>query len=234
MLRIALTQEAAEGAQMMLWWNGQGAARVFAVDGRALLLERATGPRSLLAMSQTGRDIEAIRTICSVVASLHAPRREAPPKLTSLIEWFAPLQATAGLNDNLARSAATALRLLSEPRDVVALHGDIHHENILDFGTRGWLAIDPKGLIGERGFDYANIFCNPDIEWPTPAVAVRKDIFAQRVKTVSTLTHIDPRRLIDWIVAWAGLSASWIIADGDDPEVDLRVLSLALAHGSDG
>jgi len=219
---------------MMLWWNGQGAARVFAVDGRALLLERATGPRSLLAMSQTGRDIEATRTICSVVASLHVPRHEAPPKLTPLIEWFAPLQATAGLNDNLACSAATALRLLSEPRDVVALHGDIHHENILDFGTRGWLAIDPKGLIGERGFDYANIFCNPDIEWPTPAVAVRKDIFAQRVKTVSTLTHIDPRRLIDWIVAWAGLSASWIIADGDDPEVDLRVLSLALAHGSDG
>jgi hypothetical protein len=61
---------------MMLWWNGQGAARVFAVDGRALLLERATGPRSLLAMSQTGRDIEATRTICSVVASLHAPRRD--------------------------------------------------------------------------------------------------------------------------------------------------------------
>jgi streptomycin 6-kinase len=24
------------------------------------------------------------------------------------------------------------------------------------------LAIDPKRLVGERGFDYANIFCNPD------------------------------------------------------------------------
>jgi streptomycin 6-kinase len=53
-------------------------------------------------------------------------------------------------------------KLLDDPRDIVALHGDIHHGNILDFGERGWLAIDPKGLIGERGFDYANNFCNPD------------------------------------------------------------------------
>jgi streptomycin 6-kinase len=29
---------------------------------------------------------------------------------------------------------------------------------VLDFETSGWLAIDPKGLIGERGFDFANIF----------------------------------------------------------------------------
>jgi hypothetical protein len=48
-----------------------------------------------------------------------------------------------------------------ERRDVVVLHGDMHHENILKFSSRGWLAIDPKGLVGERGFDYANIFCKP-------------------------------------------------------------------------
>jgi aminoglycoside/hydroxyurea antibiotic resistance kinase len=41
------------------------------------------------------------------------------------------------------------------------LHGDLHHGNVLDFGLRGWLAIDPKGLLGERGFDFANIFTNP-------------------------------------------------------------------------
>lgn len=33
---------------------------------------------------------------------------------------------------------------------------------ILDFESHGWLAIDPKGLFGERAFDFANIFCNPD------------------------------------------------------------------------
>jgi streptomycin 6-kinase len=62
--------------------------------------------------------------------------------------------------------------LLSSPQDEVVLHGDLHHGNILDFGTRGWLAIDPKGLLGERGFDYANIFTNPDLAEPTRPVAI--------------------------------------------------------------
>ena len=38
--------------------------------------------------------------------------------------------------------------LLTLERDVVPLHGDIDHGHILDFGPRGWLAIDPKRLIG--------------------------------------------------------------------------------------
>ena len=229
MLRVALTAEAAEGAAVMVWWQGQGAARVFAVDDKTLLLERATGARSLLAMSQGEQDVEATRVLCDVIAELHASRREPAPQLTSLLEWFEPLLASAHLTDQLARSAAMARKLLAEPQDVVALHGDVHHENVLDFGPRGWLAIDPKGLWGERGFDYANIFCNPDIEHPQPAVAVRTDIFRQRVANVGTAAGLDRRRLLDWIVAWAGLSASWIIADGDDPGVDMAVLSLALA-----
>jgi len=30
------------------------------------------------------------------------------------------------------------------------LHGNIHHRNILDFGARGWLAIDPPGRFEGR------------------------------------------------------------------------------------
>jgi streptomycin 6-kinase len=42
-------------------------------------------------------------------------------------------------------------------------------------GPRGWLAIDPKGLCGERGFDFVNIFCNPDFALATaPGRLVRQ------------------------------------------------------------
>ena len=34
----------------------------------------------------------------------------------------------------MLKSAAAARDLLATPRDVVVLHGDIHHDNILDFG----------------------------------------------------------------------------------------------------
>ena len=62
----------------------------------------------------------------------------------------------------LARCADVARRLLAEPREVTVLHGDLHHDNVLH-GSRGWLAIDPKGLIGERTYEVANLLGNP---WP--------------------------------------------------------------------
>ena len=46
------------------------------------------------------------------------------------------------------------------PKEVRPLHGDLHHENIMH-GPRGWLAIDPKGVLGDPAFDAANWFYNP-------------------------------------------------------------------------
>ncbi|MGI4800357.1 MAG: aminoglycoside phosphotransferase family protein [Janthinobacterium lividum] len=50
----------------------------------------------------------------------------------------------------MRRSAAAAQSLLGAPGDVAVLHGDLHHDDVLDFGDRGWLAIDPEGPIGKR------------------------------------------------------------------------------------
>ena len=80
-----------------------------------------------------------------------------------LSRWFGALWPMAERHGSLlAEAAATAKDLLADQRDVVVLHGDIHHGNVLDFGPRGWLAIDPKGLIGERTFDFVNILRNPE------------------------------------------------------------------------
>src|SRR3546814_13426940 len=81
--------------------------------------------------------------------------------LVPLAHWFRALNPAAATHGGiLARCAATARALLAESRGTGVLHGDIHHDNVLDFGPRGWLAIDPKRLVGERGFDFANLFTN--------------------------------------------------------------------------
>jgi streptomycin 6-kinase len=41
---------------------------------------------------------------------------------------------------------------------------------------------------------------------------------------------LDRRRLLQWIVAWAGLSAAWYIEDGETPAVDFEIARLALAE----
>lgn len=62
----------------------------------------------------------------------------------------------------LTQCACVATELLASSPSWVVLHG-IHYGNVLDFKERGWLAIDSQRVIGECGFDYANLFCNPEL-----------------------------------------------------------------------
>jgi streptomycin 6-kinase len=227
MLKIAVEAEERRGAALMVWWNGEGAARVLAHDGDALLMERAIGEASLVEMARNGRDDQASRILCAVAAKLHAPRDCPPPStVVPLSRWFEALDPAASKHGGiLSKAAATARKLLAEPQEVVVLHGDIHHDNVLDAGPCGWLAIDPKGLVGERGFDFANIFCNPDLE-----VATAPGRLARQASVVAETAGLERVRLLKWILAYAGLSAAWILGDGEWPELDLAVAELAASE----
>lgn len=228
MLKVAHEKDERLGGVLMRWWAGEGAARVLAWEGDGLLIERAQGPRSLAGMVREGQDDEATRILCDAAARLHAPRASPPPELIPLEDWFRDLWAAPAKYGGLfGASARTARALLDDPQDVRVLHGDVHHGNVLDFGARGWLAIDPKCLQGERGFDYANIFCNPDREG-----AQAPGRFARRLERVAEAAGIERRRLLQWLLAWAGLSAAWIFddseADEDDrAQIDLAVMAMA-------
>lgn len=231
MLKLALDEEERLGGALMEWWGGDGAARVLAREGEAILLERAEGTRSLAAMSRSGEDDEACRVLCSVAARLHAPRARPLPELVPLTRWFRALERAAAAHGGiLVRCLETARALLAEPREVVVLHGDLHHDNVLDFGDRGWLAIDPKGLAGERSFDFANLFTNPDLADPSRPVATEPGRFSRRLEIVVEAAGVERTRLLRWILAWTGLSAAWFLEDGDSPAIDLHVAALAAAE----
>jgi streptomycin 6-kinase len=231
MLKIAMDAEEKFGGLLMTWWDGQGAARVFAHEDDALLMERAQDQASLLDMASTGRDDEASQIICGTVARLHAARAHPPPELIPLAQWFKALVSAAmkyhgESRDIFPACAAIADKLLQSPQDVVVLHGDIHHRNVLDFGARGWLAIDPKGLIGERGFDYANLFCNPEL-----ATVRAHGRLERQLDIVAEAAGLERKRLLQWIVAYAGLSAAWFLEDGD---IEAAADDLAVAEQAMG
>jgi streptomycin 6-kinase len=228
MLKIAAHPEERDGAAVMAWWDGDGAAKVLGHEGDALLMERAMGEGSLSAMAKDGRDFAATLILCRVAARLHTPRRQPPPQtLKPLPMWFRALEPTAAREGGLfAKSAAAARDLLASPQDVRVLHGDLHHDNVLDFGPGGWLAIDPKGLIGERGFDYANLFYNP---WPTAADPGR---LKKRLALVVEASGLEPARLLQWIIAYGGLSAAWTLESGmpdGGPGRALKIVEIAAA-----
>lgn len=229
MLKVARIPDEEAGYRLLTWWNGQGAARVFASAKGALLMERATGNGDLAQIAWSGRDDEACRLLCGTAARLHAPRPGPLPELHPLDEWFQPLFQLAPNHGVLMPAAAIARELLAAPREVGPLHGDLHHENVLDFGAHGWLAIDPHGLLGERTFDYANIFTNPDLSDPSRPLATLPGRLEARLEIVLAATELEPERLLRWIIAWTGLSAAWFIDDGDDEcaAIDLTINSAA-------
>lgn len=226
MLKVARSEEERSGALLMRWWRGTGAAHVYAYDSDCLLLERATGTLSLAHMASGDGDDAASRTICGVVRELHKPRKDAPSSLVPLPVRF---QALIGIRHSgiLAKCSQTASDLLANQLQVVTLHGDIHHGNVLDFGHRGWLAIDPKGLLGDRAFDYANIFCNPN-----HGTATAPGRLLRQVAVVAKTAGLEEHRLLRWVVAWAGLSAIWCEVDGqtDSVEAMLRIAEIAAAE----
>ncbi len=232
MLKLLLHEEERTGSAVLAWWGGNGAVRVLARDGDGLLLERAAGNRSLVAMATQGDDDTATRTICGVANRLHAPRPSPPPSgLPLLKQWFAPLEPFARERGGIIATAQQLTeRLLATEQDVRILHGDLHHDNVLDAGERGWLAIDPKGIVGERTFDFVNILRNP-----VHYFGDDRERLSRQSRVIAESASLDDRRLLQWTAAFCGLSAAWIlttepVSDRDrwEAEGDLALLRAAL------
>jgi streptomycin 6-kinase len=213
------------GAEYLRYVDGDGAVRVLEADGMALLMERAVGSRSLFDMAVKGGDIQSAEIMAGVVEQLHAPRiaRQIPRSLVPLEHQFASLFKRANEHCLLEKCASVALHLLERQSDVIPMHGDLHHSNVLDGGARGWLAIDPKGLIGERAYDVANLLNNP---WPRGEIVHNTQRMNRLARLYAARLKLDLDRVLAYSLAHAGLSASWDIDDGFDPAYRLKCIEV--------
>ncbi|MFF9563548.1 aminoglycoside phosphotransferase family protein [Leifsonia sp. NPDC014704] len=213
-LKVATAEEERAGGAVIAWWSGEGAAAVVEADADAVLLERATGARNLGQLSRSGAagDDEATRILCRAGRRLHAAGAgQRPDGLFDLRRWFRDLlrRGNAAGGELFDVAAQVAEELLRHPVGDVVLHGDLHHGNVLDFGPRGWLAIDPKPLHGDPGFDVANILCNPD-----PATALAPGRLERAVTVIAAETGWSEDRVLRWALAWGALSTVWAEQDG--------------------
>ena len=231
MLKIVTHPDERNGAAALAWFGGQGAVEVLERDGDALLMARAEGAGDLTLMVARGEDDAATRIICSVVQRLHAPRPEpAPAELTPLTRRFRALFRVAdapGADPHYVQAAAMARRLLAEPLNAVVLHGDIHHENILRDPRGGWVAIDPKGLVGEATFDYCNTLENPIAH---KDVVLRPGRLRSQAEVIAEAAGIDLKRLLEFTFAFGALSECWGVEDGNATGFALAVSKIARAE----
>nr|WP_232337546.1 aminoglycoside phosphotransferase family protein [Deinococcus arboris] len=228
MLKVAKGAEEQRGNLLMVWLAGQGAAQVYRHGGRAVVLERIEGDHDLTAMVGAGQDDEASRILCWAAAGVHLPRPGPPRELLPLPWWFEALADASSQGGLFAQCWEIARQLLDIPQDVRPLHGDLHHGNVMHSPRRGWLVIDPKGLLGERGYDFANILCNPSLE-----TAGHPGRLERQAGVIAAAAGLDRARLLAWVAAYAGLSAAWHLEDDQPTEagqtLDLAQQALALS-----
>lgn len=212
------------GADYLAWRNGRGAVRLLGREKNLMLLEYA-GERMLSHVVAEQGDDQATEMAADLMAELYAASDEPPPSaLLPIRDRFEALfqrardDRKAGRQTDYVDAAILADRLISDATKLRGLHGDLHHENIM-LSDRGWLVIDPVGLIGDLGFGAANMFYDPadrdDLCLDPRRIAQMTDVFSRTL-------DIDPRRLLDQAFSYGCLSAAWN-GDGDDEQRDLAI-----------
>jgi len=195
--------ESEHEADALASWNGAGAVRLLRRDDerRALLVERCVPGTSLWQVDED----EATPIAAGVLEQLWST---APPAALRRLDdeaarWARELPLTweeAGrpFEQGLLDEAVEFLRSPSPRESAVALHQDLHGGNILR-SQRGWLAIDPKPLAGERAFDVASLLRDRRFDLsrdPAGRMRQRLDFFTDRL-------DLDGERVRGWGIAHA-------------------------------
>jgi streptomycin 6-kinase len=128
------------------------------------------------------------------------------------------------------RAEATFTEFLATPYEPVLLHGDLHHGNILTAQREPWLALDPKGVVGEAAYEVGAFLRNPMprlLQGPDPG-----RLLARRVDQMAEELGFDRERLLRWGIAQAVLSAWWSYEDhghGWEPAIACARYLMAIA-----
>nr|ALK02283.1 antibiotic resistance kinase [Streptomyces sp. FXJ7.388] len=158
-----VTGETAGEPDALRAWDGDGAVRLLRSDPETgtMLLERLDPARSLAGIRD---DTAALCLLTELLARLTA--HPAPPGMRRLGDAVAgmlrrlpavlPVLADPAERRLLDACGGAVRELAGEPGDRL-LHWDLHYENVLaplpGSGRGPWLAIDPKPLAGDPGFD---------------------------------------------------------------------------------
>jgi len=214
-------------------YNGRGIAQMFYGNGEEgiLLLERLQ-PGSML--SELEDDEAATAIAATVMRQLWqpAPAEHSFPTIAKWAQGLDRLRAefdggTGPFPPQLVAQAEILFgELIASMGTPVLLHGDLHHFNILTAEREPWLAIDPKGIVGEPAYEVGALLRNPNQE-----IATNPKILARRIDQLSAELAIDRARIVGWGLAQAVLSGWWSYEDeghGWEPMIELAQRFAAL------
>ena len=227
-------------------FNGEGACRLLECDEERywMLLERLN-PGVMLSTLED--DEEATHIAAEVMKKIWRPLEtlefsslllnveQQAVRLQSFIQlsdWFDGLNnlrpmfngGTGPFNEKLVERAESSVKdFFVENHMPVLMHGDFHHFNILS-SERGWLVIDPKGVIGPAGYEVGPLMINPWSDF-SDGNKIRLSV-KRRVDILHEHLGFERERILEWSLAHAVLSAWWGIEDNTGWESALQFAEL--------
>lgn len=218
MIKTGLTDEFPAQPQALMHFDGHGSVQLLAYDepNEVMLLEHL---RPGISLRDVKNDEQAISIAAQVMSKLWRPLPEPHYPFQTVEDWgqgFArirPLYDSTGPLSMATFDKAEKLYadLCASMKERVLLHGDLHQDNILSAEREPWLAVDPKGVIGEPAYETGSILRNfwPDIlSIPNP-----RSLMKRRIDQLSAELGFEREHIYNWALSQAVLSALWSLED---------------------
>ncbi|MFY1709029.1 aminoglycoside phosphotransferase family protein [Tritonibacter scottomollicae] len=206
--------------------EGAGVVRVFERSADAVLMEWLEGP-SLGDLARAKGAEAADHGVTDVAARLCATRISGAG-LLPVSTVMSPLRDASFTSPEAQDAQGVARACLDQLQcgvgEDVALHGDLHHDNIIQT-AQGLRAFDAKGLVGPRAYELANAFRHPR---GCRAHAAEPQVIRRRAMMWGRVAGCTAREQLHWAIAKLLLSMLWSGQETLDDRMLLRhMLSVA-------
>lgn len=213
-----------EEIQALQYFDGNGSIRLISHHPRyhAMLLEQAIPGTSLKSLHPSQVDY-VMGCYIDTMKKLHSKRLPKENNYRHIKGWLSAIDNLSNTTCPLhliERAIVLKNELLSSMTTEIFLHGDLHHDNILKDGNH-WVAIDPKGIVGEAEFEIAAF----DFMYINELANKRnvKNIFKSRINLLAEKAQLKPQRIKKWIFVRLILMVAWHVEDNSDPSWAIKL-----------
>ncbi|MEZ0368243.1 MAG: aminoglycoside phosphotransferase family protein [Candidatus Sericytochromatia bacterium] len=180
-----------------------------APDEGWMLMERVQPGDPLSRLDDDGAALEVWLSELSFVPATELDQQRFPDLRTWCRALWAPAPAIPESLLELARSQCHDL-IESETASLL-LHGDLHHDNLIRSESKGWVLIDPKGVIAGPEFELGAMLRNPYPHWNQDAELLKK--LQLRLERIAADPRLRLERVMNWAFVQAVLAACWSSPD---------------------
>lgn len=223
------TEELLNEQKALKYYNGKGCVKLLnsEIEKGALLIE-SISPGTSLNVFFPDNDDKATSIAIDVIKQLHITPLLKTNDYPTIYQWLSLLDSFRNENisqGSLKKAQELSKTLLNSQGDLYLLHGDLHHQNILLNKDQEWIAIDPKGVVGELTYE-AGVF----LRNPFPKILEHSNAYAiiqNRIHLFAKGLEIDYERIVSWAYIQSILAACWAIEDNLSNVFDfLRMIKL--------